>query len=124
VLVLDMIDILPPLGKYKYDTWRILLVKCYIDNSVTAFGSDCNRRTHYGARRRVRHQRGLGWDESGCGIDKLFVVLSGLVKLASRLIACNLECSLWRENKDLVPHLFLIGGLCSTTCTNVLGHLL
>jgi hypothetical protein len=32
MLVLDMIVILPPLGKYKYDTWRILLVKCYIDN--------------------------------------------------------------------------------------------
>jgi hypothetical protein len=34
VLVLDMIEILPPLGKYKYDTSRILLVKCYIDNSM------------------------------------------------------------------------------------------
>jgi hypothetical protein len=34
VSVLDMIEILPPLGKYKYGTWRILLVKCYIDNSV------------------------------------------------------------------------------------------
>jgi hypothetical protein len=34
VLVSDMIEILPPLGKYKYDTWRILPVKCYIDNSV------------------------------------------------------------------------------------------
>jgi hypothetical protein len=34
VLVLDMIEIIPPLGKYKYDTWRILPVKCYIDNSV------------------------------------------------------------------------------------------
>jgi hypothetical protein len=22
------------LGKYKYDTWRIISVKCYIDNSV------------------------------------------------------------------------------------------
>jgi hypothetical protein len=30
----DMIDVLPPLEKYKYDTWRILPVKCYIDNSV------------------------------------------------------------------------------------------
>jgi hypothetical protein len=29
-----MIEILPPLGKYKYDTWRILPVTCYIDNSV------------------------------------------------------------------------------------------
>jgi hypothetical protein len=34
MLVLDMIEILPPLGKYKYDTWRILPMKCYIDNSV------------------------------------------------------------------------------------------
>jgi hypothetical protein len=29
-----MIEILPPLGKYKYDSWRVLLVKCYIDISV------------------------------------------------------------------------------------------
>jgi hypothetical protein len=34
VLVLDMIEIFPPLEKYKYDTWRILPVKCYIDNFV------------------------------------------------------------------------------------------
>jgi hypothetical protein len=34
MLVLYMIEILPPLEKYKYDTWRILPVKCYIDNSV------------------------------------------------------------------------------------------
>jgi hypothetical protein len=34
VLVLDMIEIIPPLGKYKYDTWGILSVKCYIGNSV------------------------------------------------------------------------------------------
>jgi hypothetical protein len=34
VLVLDMIEILPPLGKYKYDTSTILPVKCYIDNSA------------------------------------------------------------------------------------------
>jgi hypothetical protein len=34
MLVLDMIEIIPSLGKYKYDTWRILPVKCYIDNFV------------------------------------------------------------------------------------------
>jgi hypothetical protein len=34
VLVLDMIEILPTLGKDKYDTCRILPVKCYIDNFV------------------------------------------------------------------------------------------
>jgi hypothetical protein len=32
--LLDMTEILPPLKKYKYNTWRILPVKCYIDNSV------------------------------------------------------------------------------------------
>jgi hypothetical protein len=34
VLVLDMIEILHPLEKYKYDAWKILPVKCYIDNSM------------------------------------------------------------------------------------------
>jgi hypothetical protein len=34
MLVLVMIEILPHLGKYKYDTWRILLVKCYNNNSM------------------------------------------------------------------------------------------
>jgi hypothetical protein len=29
-----MIKILPLLGKYKYNTQKILPVKCYIDNSV------------------------------------------------------------------------------------------
>jgi hypothetical protein len=29
-----MIEVLPPLGKYKYDTWIIFPVKCYIDNSM------------------------------------------------------------------------------------------
>jgi hypothetical protein len=32
------------------------------------------------------------------------------VRLASRLIACNLRCNPRRENKDLVQILFLIGG--------------
>jgi hypothetical protein len=41
VLVLDMIEILPHFGKYKYDTWRILPVKCYINNSVRL--RSCNR---------------------------------------------------------------------------------
>jgi hypothetical protein len=34
MLVLDMIEILPPMEKYRYDTYRILSVKCYIDNFV------------------------------------------------------------------------------------------
>jgi hypothetical protein len=46
VLVLDKIDILPPLGKYKYDTWRILSLKCYIDNSVRLRSCIRNVNTH------------------------------------------------------------------------------
>jgi hypothetical protein len=52
-----MIEILPPLGKYKYDTWRVLPVKCYIDNSVCLqscirninkyFWHRCRRRSQY-----------------------------------------------------------------------------
>jgi hypothetical protein len=34
-----MIEILHPVGKYKYNTWRILLVKCYINNFVRLWSS-------------------------------------------------------------------------------------
>jgi hypothetical protein len=34
MLVLDVIELLPPLGLNKCDTWRILSVKCYIKNSM------------------------------------------------------------------------------------------
>jgi hypothetical protein len=50
MLVLDMIKILPPLGKYKYDTWRILLVKCYIDNSVRLRSCIRNVNKHFWCR--------------------------------------------------------------------------
>jgi hypothetical protein len=45
-----MIEILPPLGKYKYDTWRILLVKCYIDNSVRLRSCIQNVNKHFWCR--------------------------------------------------------------------------
>jgi hypothetical protein len=35
MFVFDMIEILSPLEKYKYYTWRILPVKCDIDNSMS-----------------------------------------------------------------------------------------
>jgi hypothetical protein len=53
VLVLDMKEILPPLGKYKYDTWRILPVKCYVDNSVRLRSCIRNINKHF-----WRHCRG------------------------------------------------------------------
>jgi hypothetical protein len=42
-----MIEILPPLGKYKYDTWRILSVKCYIDNFVHLWSCIQNVNKHF-----------------------------------------------------------------------------
>jgi hypothetical protein len=47
MLVLDMIEILPPLGKYKYHTWRILPVKCYIDNSMHLWSCIRNINKHF-----------------------------------------------------------------------------
>jgi hypothetical protein len=35
-----------PLGLNKYDIWRILLVKCYIDNSVCLQSYIRNANTH------------------------------------------------------------------------------
>jgi hypothetical protein len=46
---LDMIEVVPPLGKYKYNTWRILSVKCYIDNSVRLRSCIRNVNKHSGA---------------------------------------------------------------------------
>jgi hypothetical protein len=56
VLVLDMIEILPPLRKYKYDTWRILLGKCYIDNSMCLRNSIRNVNKHFWRRCRGESQ--------------------------------------------------------------------
>jgi hypothetical protein len=56
VLVLDMIEILPPLGKYKYDTWKILPVKCYIDNSVRLRSCIRNTNKHFWRRCRGESQ--------------------------------------------------------------------
>jgi hypothetical protein len=41
-----MIEVLSPMGKYKYDTWRILPVKCYIDNSVCLWSCIRNVNKH------------------------------------------------------------------------------
>jgi hypothetical protein len=50
MLVLDMIEILPLLEKYKYDTWRLLPVKCYIDNSVRLRSCIGNVNKHFWCR--------------------------------------------------------------------------
>jgi hypothetical protein len=56
MLVLDMIEIHPQLGKYKYDTWRILPVKCYIDNYVRLRSCIRNVNKHFWRHCRVGSQ--------------------------------------------------------------------
>jgi hypothetical protein len=51
-----MIHVLPPLGKYNYDTWRILPVKCYIDNSMRLQSYIRNINKHFWCRYRGRSQ--------------------------------------------------------------------
>jgi hypothetical protein len=47
VLILDMIEVFLPLGKYKCETWRILPVKCYIDNSMCLWSYIRNINKHF-----------------------------------------------------------------------------
>jgi hypothetical protein len=54
MLVLDMIEIITPLEKYKYDTWRILSVKFYIDNFMRLWCCVRNVNKHF-----WRHCQGL-----------------------------------------------------------------
>jgi hypothetical protein len=83
VLVLDMIEILPPLGKYKYDTWRILPVKCYIDNSVRLRSCIRNINMHF-------------WCHSRGGSQYLLSIyrLHGII-LTSIISLKDLSAALW-----------------------------
>jgi hypothetical protein len=83
VLVLHMIDILPPLGKYKYDTCRILPVKCYNDSSMCLRSCIQNVNKHF-----WRHCRG--------GSHYLLSVyrLHGII-LTCIISLTNLSTALW-----------------------------
>jgi cell division protein FtsW (lipid II flippase) len=83
VLVLDMIEILPPLGKYKYDTWRILPVKCYIDNSVRLWSCIRNVNKHLWRRCRGGSQYLLS-----------VYILHGII-LTSIISLTDLSAALW-----------------------------
>jgi hypothetical protein len=75
VLVLDMIEIISPLGKYKYNTWRILPVKCYIDNFVHLWGCIRNVNKHF-------WRRCWGGSQYLLSIHKLHgVILSSIISL-------------------------------------------
>jgi hypothetical protein len=106
VLVLDMIEILPLLGKYKYDTWRILPVKCYIDNYVCLWSCIQNVNKHF-------------WRRCRGGSHNLLSVyrLHGII-LTSIISLTDFSDALWlfvvvigkcfvRPESPIVHHLFL-----------------
>jgi hypothetical protein len=105
MLVLDMIEILPPLAKYKYNTWRILPVKCYIDNSVRLWSCLWNLNKHF-------------WCHYRRGRQYLLSIyrLHGII-LISIISLTDLSAALWlfvvvtgkcfvRPESQIVHHLF------------------
>jgi hypothetical protein len=78
-----MIDIFPSLGKYKYDNWRILQVKCYIDNYVHLWSYIQNVNKHF-----WRHC----WGESRYF---LFVYRLHEIILTSIITLTDLSAALW-----------------------------
>jgi hypothetical protein len=76
VLILDMIEVLTPLGKYKYDTWRILPMKCYIGNFVRLWSCIRNINKHF-----WRHCQGGG--QYHLSIYRLHrIILASIISLA------------------------------------------
>jgi hypothetical protein len=82
VLILDMIEVLPPLEKYKYDTWSILSVRCYIDSSVRLQSCIRNVNKHFWCRCR-------GGSQYLLSIHRLHMII-----LASIISLANLSASL------------------------------
>jgi hypothetical protein len=81
VLVLDMIELLPPLGLNKYNTWRILSLKCYIDNSVRLRSCIRNINKHF-----WRHCR--GGSQYSLSLYRLHgIVLASIISLIELSVA-------------------------------------
>jgi hypothetical protein len=77
-----MIEVLPTFGKYKYDIWRILPAKCYIDNPVRLGSCIWNINKHF-----CRHcQGGIRYLLSVYRLHKII--------LASIISHANLSASL------------------------------
>jgi hypothetical protein len=70
-----MIELLPPLGLNKYDTYRILPVKWYIDNSVRLQSYIRNIIKYFWCRCRGVSQHSLS-------VDRLYmIILTSIISL-------------------------------------------
>jgi hypothetical protein len=78
-----MIETLPPFEKYKYDTWRILPVKCYIHNFVRLRSCIRNNNKHF-------WRRCQGGSQYLLSVYRLHrIILTSIVSLA------DLSTALW-----------------------------
>jgi hypothetical protein len=83
VLVLDTIEIIPPLEKYKYNNWRILPVKCYIDNFVRLQSCIQNVNKHF-------------WHRCRGGSQYLLSIYGLHMTILTRIISLtDLSATLW-----------------------------
>jgi hypothetical protein len=98
VLILDKIEVLPLLGKYKYDTWRILPVKCYIDNSVCLWSYIRNINKHFWC----RCKGGSHYLLSIYRLNRIFLVsIISLVDLSASLCLCLVFTGRYMTEFDL-----------------------
>jgi hypothetical protein len=85
-----MIEVLPPWKKYKYDTWRILQVKCYIDNYVCLW--NCIRNINTGYPELLEGYNDENWISD---VDELYVMSGFVFTLGSAAIS-------WRSCKQTI----------------------
>jgi hypothetical protein len=99
VLILDMIEVLPPLEKYKYDIWRIHLVKCYIDNSVSLRSCIRNVNKHFWHRCRGESQYLL----SVYGLNR--IILASIISLVDLFASLCVVCGLRKKSNCRNPRM-------------------
>jgi hypothetical protein len=99
MLVLDMIEILHPLEKYKYDTWRILPMKCYIHNFVRLRSCIRNVNKHFWCRCR-------GGSRYLLSIYRLHgIILTSIISLTDLSASITGKCFV-RPKSSIVYHSF------------------
>jgi hypothetical protein len=98
MLILDMIEVLPPLGKYKYDTWRILPVRCYIDNFMRLRSYIRNINKHL----RCHCRRGSQYLFSVYRLHKIILMsIISLTNLSASLCLCLVFAGRCKTGFDL-----------------------
>jgi hypothetical protein len=102
-----MIEVIPPIEKYKYNTWRILPVKCYIDNSVCLRSCIRNINKHFWRRCR-------GGSQYLLSVYRLHgIILTTIISLTDLSLPCGCLCrevfcrTQVTDSSPLVPEVYV-----------------